>query len=155
MNGLIQYLISITAAGILCGFVKVAFESNSASNAVIRLIAGLIMVFTVIAPITNAELVELPVLSAEMTTDAYSASTIGKEMAQLAVDSIITEELEAYILDKAASVGADIQVELRLSESCPAGIVIFGSVSPGTKQQLQQVLETDLGIAKENQQWIQ
>ena len=155
MEGLVQYLISIMAAAIICGIAKVVSDEKTAAGAMTRLVAGLIMAFTVIAPLVQMELGELPVLSSQILTDAENLSARGEEMAEVEANSIIMDELEAYILDKAASYGADVDVELRLLEYQPTEIIVRGSVLPGTRQKLQQMLETDLGIPKENQQWIQ
>jgi len=155
MDGLIRYLLSISASAIICGIAIATADDKSASGAMIRLIAGLIMALTVIAPVVDIDFDDLPVIPTQITLDAQTACALGEEMADREINSIITNELEAYILDKAASVGADIEVELRLEDCRPMEITIRGTVLPGSRQRLQQVLETELGIAKENQQWMQ
>ena len=153
MDGLVQYLISITAAAIICGIAKETADEKSASGTMIRLIAGLIMAFTVFSPVIDMELGDLPELPTELFEEAETVSARGQLMAAEELDSIITDKLEAYILDKAASIGADVQVELRLEDCRPAGIAVYGSVSPGQRQRLQKIFEAELGIAKEKQQW--
>ena len=70
---------------------------------------------------------------------------------------IITDETRAYIMDKARSYGAEIQVEITLSRAnppVPEGCTIWGQISPYVKQQLKKILITDLGIPEENHLWI-
>ena len=155
MEGLIRYLLSISASAIICGIAKVTADDKSASGAMIRLIAGLIMAFTVIAPVVDIDFSNLPALPTQISREADAASALGEEMADREIKSIITNELEAYILDKVASVGADIEVDLRLDDRRPIGVTIRGDVLPASRQRLQRILETELGIAKENQQWMQ
>ena len=155
MEGLKQYLTAITAAAIICAIAKMCAEGKTSSGAVIKLIAGLIMAFTVIAPVIDMNLGDLPVLSSQISIEAEAAGALGEEMAMRETNSIITERLEAYILDKAVSVGAEVEVEIELEESYPVAVIVKGSILPEAKFQLQQILEADLGIAKENQKWIQ
>ena len=155
MEGVSRYLLSISAAAIICGIAKATVDEKSAGGAMIRLIAGLIMTFTVISPVVEIDFGDIPALSSGISYDAEVVSEAGKEMALQEINSIISDELEAYILDKAASVGANIRVELRLDGYVPAAVTIHGTVLPAAKQRLQKIFETELGIAKENQQWIQ
>jgi hypothetical protein len=60
-------------------------------------------------------------------------------------------------MDKARSYGAEIQVEITLSQEdppVPKGCTITGEISPFVKQQLQKVLTNELMIPEENQRWI-
>ena len=155
MEVLVQYLISICAVAIICGIVKVISDEKKPSGAMIRMIAGLIMAFTVVGPVVDLEPGDLPVLKLDIAEEAQAVSEYGKEFADAEVNSIITRRLEAYILDKAASIDADISVELRLVDYRPVGVTMRGPILPRDKQRLQQILETDLGISKENQKWIQ
>ena len=70
MDGLRQYLISVTAAAIICSICKYFAYEKSASGTVISLIAGLIMAITVISPIVTLERGELPALSEGFITEA-------------------------------------------------------------------------------------
>lgn len=70
---------------------------------------------------------------------------------------IIKEETEAYIQDKAEELGAQIRAEITLSEDdfpIPVSVVIRGSPAEHIRGRLQRILETDVGIEKENITWI-
>ena len=70
--------------------------------------------------------------------------------------SIIKEKTEAYILEKAESLGLDISVEINFGEAdsmVPTEVRISGPVSPYAKDQLSKTISTDLGIPEERQIW--
>ena len=69
---------------------------------------------------------------------------------------IIQEKTEAYILDKAGQLGLQLQAEVSVSETeepVPWAVVLSGEVKPDQKRRLEAILEQELGIARENQQW--
>ena len=115
------------------------------------------MTITVLSPVVQLDLNTLPVLTENFTTQAKAAAAAGEEVAVDKIITIITEETQAYILDKAATFGAKIQVEVRIAKDGsyrPDAVTLQGSVSPYAKSRLQQIIEDDLQIAKEDQQWI-
>ena len=157
MDGLRQYLISVTAAAMICGIVKTVTDEKTVSGAVIRLVAGLVMTVTVLSPVVRLDLSQLPELTAGISAEAKQAAAVGEELAEEELRSIIIDRLEAYILDKAAAFGARLQVEVLMPEDGsiePEGVILRGNVSPYAKQRLQQIIAEELNIAKEKQQWI-
>ena len=88
--------------------------------------------------------------------EAADAAQLGINEAKKAQNAIIKQQLEAYILDKATQYHVDLQVEITLSKTgnaVPVAVSLQGAIAPYAKQQLQEMLENDLGISKENQQW--
>ena len=78
-------------------------------------------------------------------------------MAEKELHRSIKQELEAYILDKAAALDLKIRVNVKLDDHPlpgPESVVIEGTVPPYQKQVLEDILQSELGISKENQQWI-
>ena len=72
-------------------------------------------------------------------------------------EEIIIERLRTYILDKAASLGANIEVEILLDRNeigLPVGVIIHGNISPYGKQRLTEILASEIGIEREYQQWM-
>ena len=51
MEWLQQYLVSVTAAGIICSIAKSACDVKTVSGSMIRLIAGIVMTVTVLSPV--------------------------------------------------------------------------------------------------------
>ena len=147
-TGIAAALISGTAVSLL------GKEGTAATLG--KFLAGIFLILTVASPLVR--------LSTDGWTDFWSdfslegeyVSQQGKNLAILAQADIIKPQLEAYILDKAASLGTDLTAEVTLNTETltPESVKLTGSVSPYAKQQLRTFLEETLGIPKEAQQWI-
>lgn len=156
MEGIRQYVISVAAAAILCGILKSILPGKDTMAGVLRLITGIFLAFTVIKPLAQVELGDLPVLSSDYLSDAQAASSDGEKIAADAMADIIKHQAEAYILDKAQSLNLSLTVTVTVSDDplpTPVGVRLSGAVSPYAKSCLERVIEEDLGIAKENQIW--
>lgn len=152
MDGLRQYIISVVTAALICGIVS-AIVTGGAAKELVRLLCGVFLALTVIQPITRVEVGQLlEAFSDAQEGDAVAA--MGENLARETMADIIKAETEAYILDKAAKLNAELRVEVTIGEdSLPISVKLDGSASPYARQQLESILETDLGITKENQLW--
>lgn len=156
MESIRQYVISVTAAAILCGILKSVLPGKDAMAGMLRLITGIFLAFTVIKPLAQVELADLPVLSSDYLSEAQAASADGEKIASDAMAAIIKQQAEAYILDKARSMNLRLTVTVTVSDDTlptPVGVRLSGAVSPYARSCLERVIEEDLGIAKENQIW--
>ena len=100
-------------------------------------------------------LFNLPDFSLRCMDDAEDAAAMGENLARDSMADIIKEETEAYILDKAADLHANLHVEVTVGEdNLPVAVTISGEASPYARRQIQAIIANDLGIAKENQKWI-
>lgn len=153
-----KYILSVTAAAIIVGILTSLLDKKSGSAALMKLIAGLFLTFTAIAPIAKLDLSGLSSFVSGFESDGYAASADGEKLARGAMGDIIKNETEAYIMNKAKTYRAELTVEVTLGQTdgipVPAGVTVAGHVSPYAKAQLQQVMEEELGISKENQRWI-
>ena len=157
MEDIHQYLISVTAAAIVCAVAKSVSEEKTVAGSMVRLIAGIVMTVTVLSPVVSLSLDVLPEFSAALNTGADTAVADGKKMAETEINAIITEQVRAYILDKATDLGADVDVEVLMpadGSNQPEGVVLYGNVSPYAKSQLQRFIAEEFLIPKEDQQWI-
>ena len=66
----------------------------------------------------------------------------------------IIDSCEAYILDKAKVLGGDITAEVSLNADLIPVFAVIHAEDQSAKAQLQAILQEDLGIPMENQQWI-
>ncbi len=153
MEGLRQYVISVVTAALICGIVSGIVQEGRAKP-LVRLLCGLVLSLTAIRPIAVIDLADLSDFSLGYAQEAESIAAAGKEMAHEAMEDIIKAGSEAYILDKASDLNTQINVEVTISdEQLPVSAVISGEVSPYARKQLEAILQADMGIAKENQQW--
>lgn len=155
MDMIREYAVSIIAAALLCSIVANLPNSGTVKS-IVRMVCGMILTLTMIAPLRKVDLsLQYPVTSF-FPDAAAEASAAGEDLSRKAIQKIIKEKSEAYILDKAAELHADITAEVILTTEelpVPEAAVISGSISPYAKQQLGKLLETQLGIAKERLEW--
>ncbi len=155
MEALRDYIISVTAVTMICA-VAAALTRNAPAKELVRMLSGLVLTIAVIAPALDLDFSQWIAFSDTYAQAGKAVASEGEILAQSAMSDIIKAEAEAYILDKAAAAGMEIQVEVLLSDGqipVPIQAVLTGAASPYGRQRLSQILETELGITKENQKW--
>lgn len=158
MEGIREYLLSVTAAAMLCGIVTALTGEKGSQAGLVKLICGLFLCFTVISPYAKVRIEDFSDYASDILTEGERAAQEGEDYSAQALRQIISDETRAYIMDKAETYGAEIQVEVELSRDdppVPKGCTISGSISPYVRQQLKKMLINDLGIPEENQTWMQ
>lgn len=157
MEKLGAYILSVTAAAILFGILQTLLGKKGSAAGLVRLIGGLFLTFTIIAPIAGTDLDAVFDSTWNFTEQGSSIASEGQQIAQEQLQAIIKGECEAYILDKAQAYQAQLEVEVTLSQEelpVPTAVRLQGSVSPYARNALQLWLQNDMGIPKENQVWI-
>ncbi len=150
-----QYVMSVTACGILCGMILKLVPKN-ASRDLIKILCGMALVFTLIDPLEGLRGENLDLSNILENTSGKEYTSAGIYESRLSLEAIIRKQVEAYILEKAEEIEADIQVKVYLSGDeypIPEAVVVQGEVSAQAKEKLEKILEKDLGIAKEFQTW--
>lgn len=156
MDALRQYFLSVTAAAVICGIVNGLLQNKGMAPALVKLISGSFLALAVISPVTRIDLDDFTDYSLNYSAAAECAAGAGENLAQETMADIIKSQSEAYILDKAESLGLEVDVDVTVSGEqlpVPVAVCISGAVSPYAKGQLTAILTENLGIAKENQQW--
>lgn len=151
-----SYLLQVTAAGILSGIIKHLFGSKGMIGSAVKLLTGIFMTVIVTAPLLDIRIDSLFDGFDDIQADGIYAATQGENNAKEAMAEIITRQTQAYILDKAESLGAELTVTLYLTDDLPpvpCGAQISGKVSPYAKRILSEYMETELGISMEAQTW--
>ena len=152
-----EYVLSIVIAGIICAVTRCLLDENSSTGKISQILTGIFMCVTIVAPLSNFSFSDIAYYFDGLTVDSAVYIDDGKTATQNSVSEIIKSQAEAYILDKAKSMGLDISVEVELDDnnhSIPCGITIDGSVSPYIKEVMGDYIEQTLGITRENQRWI-
>ena len=156
MEAIREYILSITAAGILCSTIKRMLGEKGTSASVGKFITALFMVITVISPIKHILSIDDFDFSLQFRQEAEDVVQDGEYFASASIRKVIEERTEAYILDRAKEIGAEIDVTVYLTEDIypvPYRVRISGDVSPLQKLTIRKCLE-ELGIAEEDQEWI-
>lgn len=149
-----EYLISVTAASVVCGIIRsIAGKKGSIASSV-KMLSGVFMVIVMIAPIVDLRVDNIRLYTDGLTSEVQSAANVGQSAALEEMESIIISQTQAYILDKAAEMKADLDVSVFLCDCVPCEVQIIGAASPHVKAQLSKFIEDNLGISAEDQIWI-
>ncbi len=156
MQGIREYLLSITAAAIICAVAKHIVGEKGSGSKIIYVVTGLFMAITLISPIVNIRIGNIERYFEDFYLDANDITDFGSQMANDALADIIKQQTEAYILDEAVRLGVKMDVEVKLSDSSPPQpyqVVIEGSVSPYQRQSIIRYIVQHIGIPQEQQIW--
>lgn len=156
MESLRQYLLSIVAASIISALAVRITDNKGTYSAVVKLLVGIFLSITVISPITSIRITDFSTFIEDIESDTSDIIASGECWATSQRKDIIKTQTETYIVDKASSMGAELNVEVTLSDSnpsIPVSVEISGVIDPYSRQHLQNIIANDLGIAKENQNW--
>lgn len=157
MDSIRDYLLAIVAAAIICGIMTKFLGAKGAQGALAKMICGLFLTFTLVRPIADFRIGDITDITDWYSGEADRAVSAGTSMTKNALRQSIKARAEAYILDKAEQMRAELTVQIELSEDdipVPKSIQLTGNVSPYTKNRLQTIIKEDLGIDKEHQKWI-
>ena len=151
-----NYIISIVVAGIVCGIAGTMLSKNTATGKLANILTGVLMCVTILTPLTKISFDHITDYFDTLSMDADYYTQSGKTAAQTDIYTIIKSQTEAYILDKAKSLGLEVAVEVELDDnnSVPCGVTVTGAISPYAKRVMVAYIEETIGIAKENQRWI-
>lgn len=157
MEQIRAYLLSVIAAGVICSIVTSLPGKSMTVSTLLKLTTGIFMAVTVISPLISLQLPNIQSYMDAFSMDAAYVVQTGQEIAMTETKDIIKSKVEAYILDKANAFGADLTVQVSVSEDqfpVPCAAELSGAISPYAKLRLTQFLEDELGIRKEDQVWI-
>ena len=152
------YLIEITAAAILAALIrKLAPKSGAGRGA--RLGAGLLVLLCLLQPLGRFYRDGTALFSRDWgQVDPMASDEVSQEANRL-MESLITQQAEAYILDKARAVGleAEVTVKVHLEDRYPVpwAVTIRGSPTGQQKSALETEIQDALGIPPERQEWLQ
>ena len=154
MAWLREYLVSIVSASVLSG-ILVRLTRNSASGEIVRMLCGIFITIVLIQPITGKRELLLESALPEFEEQAEDIIAEGTAAAENMRKEFIKQRVEEYILSRAGEMDADIQANVTLGENCvPTHVRITGRISPINRSKLTQIIASELGIPREQQEWI-
>lgn len=156
MYGVRAYLLSVCGAALVCAVAKRFVENRGSVAGIGKLLIGSFLILTVLKPISTLKLDFIEDLTLNTQADAFDAVRQGEENTHQALAEIIKSRTATYILQKAQELNVNLDIEVVVSNDdipAPEKIYLSGTVAPFAKRQLQQMIEQDLGIAKECQIW--
>ena len=149
-----SYIFSVCAAALIASILTTLAGSGSGGK-LLKMLSGLFLAVTVMAPLVHLELPDPSAWIEDFSREGREAAADGELMAREYSSAIISAEMEAYILDKAAQVGADLDVAVTLDEGgFPERLTLTGTVSPHARESLSRCMEEELGVGEEAQVWM-
>ena len=152
-----DYLLGLAAAALSVSILS-SFLRKGALRQVFLLAGGVFLTVQVLSPLVRGELSRFSQYLAgmELRQDAME-SGIEVENREI-MAAIMKEKTEAYILDKAAALGAEVEAEVEVLQGdhypYPWSCVIRGVLNAEQQRQLGFDLEHSLGIAEERQVYL-
>ena len=154
MDGLRAYILGIAAASMLCG-VLIRLTRNSGSGEIVRMLCGLFLTIVLIQPLAGEKARLWEATLPDVGEEAEAIIAEGRASTEDIRKEFIKERVEAYILSRAGAIGADIQADITLGKDClPTHIRVMGGISPIHRSKLTQIIVSELGIPREQQEWI-
>ena len=156
MNEARQYLLTLICTSIIAALAVRITEGKGITSSATKLVCGLFLVINLIYPFVRFNLPDYQNIISNIKKQSAQISDEGKNAAAETMSDIIKEKLQAYILDKAASIDVALNVQVVMNKSdltMPESIIISGNISPYQKSRISQIINDELGIPKEKQQW--
>ena len=158
MELLRAWLTGITAAAILCALAN-SLMPEGAVRRVGKLACGLVMLAAVLRPLVEVEALSPGDLLEDYQAQSAVQTQALEEERNTALKSIIEQEFAAYIVDKAAQMGAacTAQITCRLGEDgvfLPQSAAVQGSFTPQQQEDLARILEEELAIPRARQSFL-
>ena len=149
------FLLALTAAAVVVSLLQSLLPKGTARRIAV-FAGGLVMILAVMSPLMDLNEHTLTRIISDVLVEHEAMETGIRTENREVLSSIIKDRTEAYILDKAEESGLSLQVEVELDESdypCPIGVKLKGEYTDDQRKHLTAVIEHDLGISEDSQQW--
>lgn len=156
MSHVREYLLSMITASIICVIVRALTEKKGVSSTIIQFVSAIFLVITILSPWKQGSMIDFSKNIEKYSDDVQLIVNEGVSAAQTETAAIIKREMEAYIVDKAKSLGVILEAEVTLCEDTSEraeSVIITTNTSPYLKQRISQYISEDLGIPEDCQLW--
>ena len=151
-----QWIAGVTAASVLAAM-AMALTPKGSVKQVTRLVCGLMCALAVAAPVVKLDLGSLSAGIAKYEQRAREITSQAEEEEKMLDRTYIEDRCRAYILSKAASLGAHVQdavVTARWDNEDTVWYPWTVVVSGGYDRALAAAIEGELGIPADRQEWL-
>ena len=146
-----QWLTSIVTVSLLLSVIQSLVPQGSLRR-VSSFLGGLVLLAILLAPLPGLDFAGLEVPDWQKETEEVRRKLEAEEESALAAG--IAGQTEAYISDKAASLGLTAEVRVETVAGADGVPVPWRvEVEGGYTEELAQLMETELGIPRERQDW--
>ena len=151
-----EYLLSIVAAAFVVSLLS-CFPQKKQLRRVLTLCGGLYLMLCLLRPVIALEYGEVEAFFREFTVKTPDFSDTLEENQRKSA-SIIKDTTREYILDKARTLGAELEAEVTLAAlsdtyEYPYHVTLTGQWTQAQRTALTQYISQTLGIPEERQEW--
>ncbi len=153
-----EWVRAIAGAALICAAATALTPKGKVKN-VLKLVCGIILIIAMINPLVNQD---LPTMSMDISDYRKQADEIigsAEEKQNNLNRTIIEDELEAYILDKAQSLNISlksVEVSAKWGDEgywYPYEVKLNADISQMEQNLISNSIEAELGVKKEKQYW--
>lgn len=153
-----SWILSVTLAAMIIALAEGMMPAGGVKR-IAKLTGGLVLMLGMLQPIVRLDYEELFVRANGLPGITVEESALQKVENEDLMKTIIEEELAAYVLDKAKSLGfsCEVSVHCVLGEDgapLPERVQVRGLLDPQQRQAMERVLMEDLGIPAEHQTYL-
>ncbi len=149
-----SWILSVVAAGLVTAVLPELLKEGMVKQTV-RFVCGVVVLLLVAAPIADFEPEAFAQYLTQIQMEQDMLETGIPVEQEKILQRIIQEKTEAYILDKAGELGAEITVSVTVESGeaypYPSEAVITGVLTDAQQKSLATCLEQNLAIPKERQ----
>lgn len=154
MDELKAGLLAVIGAGLLTSILLELLKDGAVKQTV-RLVIGLVITLLVLAPLADLDLNAFGQYMTQIQMEREMMETGIPVENEKILSQIIQEKTEAYILDKAGELGAEVMVSVVVEAGdtypYPYEAVITGTLTKAQQESLAAYLEQSLAIPEERQ----
>ena len=150
---------SIAGSALICS-AAITLTPNGKVKSVLKLVCGLLLITAMLTPIINSRAPAMSMSISQYRSRAQELTGQAQKNSNELSRTIIEDELEAYILDKARDSGEapeSVKPEMCWSSEghwYPQSVTIVGEgMSAAAKKSLENLIEAELGVPAERQYW--
>ena len=151
-----DYLLSLVVGSFVTSVVLALVPKGSIRRAA-AFTCGLFLCLCALSPVMEINYESIALSLSRLQIQAEQARTGIEVKNRELVSAIIKQNTQAYILDKAESMGLDVEVEIGMKDTgdgpYPYLVTITGAVTQSQKNSLMQMITDQFSIAPERQVW--
>ena len=148
-----EWLVSVVIVTLLLSVAQTMIPEGTIRK-IASFIGGLILLITLVQPLLRTDLGSLRLHFEDYETAIQERQTELEDAGQEEMSSLIEEKTQAYILDKAGSLGLEVEVRVA-AEYGEDGIPYpyEAEIDGPRSEELAAYMERELGIPEERQVW--
>lgn len=151
------YLLGVVSAAMLAALVQ-TLVPKGAVRRVCTLACGVVLVLVTLSPLRALDEAVLSRAISRLELEQGSEGVDVEVRTNDQIAALIKQKSEAYILDKAASLGLTLRVEVTVETAgaypYPSAVRLSGHADAASRRSLGALIEENLAIPAASQEWV-